>query len=651
MDIEGMRAAPQRATRSRAASSQSIPLCEVLVHLVVGLLSLHELPLDKRLDALLDDVRADGEARHELARHLGDERVVLHLLSRLHRAHDGRLDLRLAVLVDLLPRLELLGLALALRRDGTHLELELLRREAGVEVEGVALVHVAALWLLGKYAELAARERLQRALQVGRRDLGGGGDVGVADAVRCVEEKQHAHLVSRNVDLVPASAEGGLELGGANVGLPGEPPVGVLLEVVLGEDVNALVDGLGQCAGCGSLSRPEAGGEHVHSQLNVADARGAFVRVAEGLLRVGRHLHVEKHALELGGELIAALLLELADHQALDVVGGRAAAEQPLGQMLLVILLEDVLLLQVAEEHHDFVEQRVNLLVRGAAHALAHVLVHEEGDVLWRSLVEVEEELKRLVERVVELLVPVKGALNDSRVLVAQLQQLLNVEDGLLAELLVAHELLAKPLDVLGHDLSHHAQPVGRHLDAPEEAVGALEVGGALVLEHRDDARVRHLGKRAHVLGDEFALRHLAQLGVGARVEVVRHALVLLSQPLLRLAHVVGGRVLANVLARLARIEFGSRLQKGLLEVLLVDLARELDEHLGGRLDEAALDHLARALSSDQVEQHRKQPLLDAWMSAHFVAEDEEASIIHRHLSVLWHVRPIHVHQNVADHY
>eukprot|EP00965_Chrysotila_dentata_P005378 176763-Pleurochrysis_carterae.AAC.2 len=41
------------------------------------------------------------------------------------------------------------------------------------------------------------------------------------------------------------------------------------------------------------------------------------------------------------------------------------------------------------------------------------------------------------------------------------------------------------------------------------------------------------------------------------------------------------------------------------------------------------------------VEQHREQPLLDAWMSAHFVAEDEEASIIHRHLSVLWHVRPI----------
>eukprot|EP00965_Chrysotila_dentata_P014941 494371-Pleurochrysis_carterae.AAC.2 len=113
---------------------------------------------------------------------------------------------------------------------------------------------------------------------------------------------------------------------------------------------------------------------------------------------------------------------------------------------------------------------------------------------------------------------------------------------GLLAELLVAHELLAKPLDVLGHDLSHHAQPVGRHLDAPEEAVGALEVGGALVLEHRDDARVRHLGERAHVLGDEFAFRHLAQLGVGARVEVVRYALVLLSQPLLRLAHVVGGR-------------------------------------------------------------------------------------------------------------
>ena len=96
----------------------------------------------------------------------------------------------------------------------------------------------------------------------------------------------------------------------------------------------------------------KAGSEHVHRKFDAVYLAAAAHRVTEGLLCVSGDLHVHEHALELRGELVAALDLELADHRALGVVRDGAPAEQSLGQVLLVILFEDVLLLKVAEEHH-----------------------------------------------------------------------------------------------------------------------------------------------------------------------------------------------------------------------------------------------------------------------------------------------------------
>ena len=76
------------------------------------------------------------------------------------------------------------------------------------------------------------------------------------------------------------------------------------------------------------LRRPEARGEHMDRELDAVDARAlVFPRGAEALHRVGAHLHVGEHALELGSELVAALRFELRENtrihgEVLEKVGG-----------------------------------------------------------------------------------------------------------------------------------------------------------------------------------------------------------------------------------------------------------------------------------------------------------------------------------------
>lgn len=50
--------------------------------------------------------------------------------------------------------------------------------------------------------------------------------------------------------------------------------------------------------------------------------------------------------------LSGSYYLELADHDALEVLGGGGAMNQPLGELLRVERLEDVLVLDVLEHHH-----------------------------------------------------------------------------------------------------------------------------------------------------------------------------------------------------------------------------------------------------------------------------------------------------------
>ena len=150
------------------------------------------------------------------------------------------------------------------------------------------------------------------------------------------------------------------------------------------EGLDALHELLGQVEVVRLVRGPEARGEDLHAQVGVELDLLVVEVVGEGGLHVAREVHVGDHALELGGELRAAAQLELGDHAALRVVRARAREEQPLGQLLLVELGEDVLVAQVAEEAHHLLELVLERLVAQPLARLLEQVVAEVGEQLRR---------------------------------------------------------------------------------------------------------------------------------------------------------------------------------------------------------------------------------------------------------------------------
>mmetsp|Transcript_9565 Transcript_9565/g.16497 ORF Transcript_9565/g.16497 Transcript_9565/m.16497 type:complete len:306 (+) Transcript_9565:387-1304(+) len=297
--------------------------CDIFVHTSVVAAALEELALDEGLYSLLDDRRVGHEASRQDFGDLRHQVVVLHLLARLHHPHHRRLDLRFPVLVDLLPRLELLDVRLLLGGDGADPHPVQLAGESGVETEHVALRDLLTLGLLVQHPVLGARQRLQVPLQVRHGDLGRVLDVVVRQLVRVVEQQQHAHLVRGDAQLVPAVPEPRPQFSRAHVGLPREAAARVGLEVELVEGLAAAEDLLRELARLHRLRWPEAGRQDVHAQLHVAK-RGLVAVVEEGLERLHAicgQAHVVEHALQLRRELVPALRLQLGDEASLRIVG------------------------------------------------------------------------------------------------------------------------------------------------------------------------------------------------------------------------------------------------------------------------------------------------------------------------------------------
>ena len=91
---------------------------------------------------------------------------------------------------------------------------------------------------------------------------------------------------------------------------------------------------------------------------------------------------------------------------------------------------ETLTCLQEAEEDHGLVEHGLDLRVGEALDALLQLVVDEEREVLGRTLVQVEEELKVAGDGLLEEAVVVEGGAQEAVVLVLQVQQVLHVRDG-----------------------------------------------------------------------------------------------------------------------------------------------------------------------------------------------------------------------------
>lgn len=81
--------------------------------------------------------------------------------------------------------------------------------------------------------------------------------------------------------------------------------------------------------------------------------------------------------------------------------------------MLLVVLLKDILLLEVSEQHHDLVQYTLYIIVCHALQALAQLVIHEQADELWAALAQVDERLKAMVQDILKCLVIVEGGGNN----------------------------------------------------------------------------------------------------------------------------------------------------------------------------------------------------------------------------------------------
>jgi hypothetical protein len=96
--------------------------------------------------------------------------------------------------------------------------------------------------------------------------------------------------------------------------------------------------------------------------------------------------------------------------------------------MLLVVLLKEILLLQVPKQHHDLVQNLLDIVLTETADALPQPVIHKQADVLRTAGAQVYEELERRVDNVLERLVVVEGLADDPAVPQAtKLQRLLQL--------------------------------------------------------------------------------------------------------------------------------------------------------------------------------------------------------------------------------
>mmetsp|Transcript_61771 Transcript_61771/g.166639 ORF Transcript_61771/g.166639 Transcript_61771/m.166639 type:complete len:568 (-) Transcript_61771:269-1972(-) len=491
-----------------------------------------------------------------------------------------------------------------------------------------------------------------------------------------VKKHQDAHLVGRDVKLVPGLGHHGLDVREAVVRLPGEAPACVLGQVKGLKAAAALLHLRRHLARRPGRPGPEPRGQHRDLELDAPSRGGGRRQAARCSSRRGAarpllggprgaagggalvllhqvlgELHVLEHALQLGGVLMAALALQFGDHTLLCLVADAAPRQQAPGEVLLVEVFKHVLVLQEAEDGHHLFQVGVDLYVAGhALEALPEHIIHEQGQVLGGPRVLVQEAFERLLLRNLELLVLLEGLLHELIVLVLQGQDRRDEGHGILDLFRVVQDISARLTDAVHHYSLHLLE---RCWHPAKQEVHPLEVLHLVVLEHPRAPRVLHVNERAAVHGDPLAVAQILHLLHGGLVQVVLHPRFLLSDALLGLLQVIGARVLRNVLHRLVLIELPRGVEELLLEALPVDalaLDPQLHEHVHRVLQEDLVHLLAPPLRGDVVKHQGEQPRAHPLVARHVLAEDDQAHLVDWDLLVLRHEIAIHVHQDVTDH-
>ena len=200
---------------------------------------------------------------------------------------------------------------------------------------------------------------------------------------------------------------------------------------------------------------------------------------------VARDAHVVEHALDLARVLVPALRLEAHDERLLGVVGRAPPEQQALGEVLLVVPLEHVLLLQEAEQRRRAVEDALRLLLGDALQTFAQLVVHVQRQELGRPRVQVHERLERRARRVDESAIRPKRLRRRRVQPPLQGEQRLHVPRGVRVQVGVVHQLLALLQRVIGEHTLHERQPA---LHARVQLVRQRRLLDAALRQHRAQA-------------------------------------------------------------------------------------------------------------------------------------------------------------------
>mmetsp|Transcript_40714 Transcript_40714/g.88190 ORF Transcript_40714/g.88190 Transcript_40714/m.88190 type:complete len:273 (-) Transcript_40714:637-1455(-) len=261
---------------------------------------------------------------------------------------------------------------------------------------------------------------------------------------------------------------------------------------------------------------------------------------------------------------------QLGDHAPFGLIAHTATCQESSSQVLLVEILENILVLEEAEDGDHLLECCIDIGIVGhASQTLAELVIHIKRQILGRPSVLVEEGFKGLLQRQLKVLAFFEGFLDKSVKLLLQTEDGCDETHGVFDLLWIVQDFSS----CFAHAIHHHLLNLlqgNRH--AAEEEIHPFEILNLVALEHPRTPRVLHVDQGLVVDRDPFFITQLLDLLHCGFVQIVLHPRFLLSNSLLRLLQIVGAGVLRDVLLGFILIELPGMVQERIFEAFSVDI-------------------------------------------------------------------------------